>query len=213
MKSLLAIALLTAPTVLSAGVCDYRPSALIGGGASGAVAATSTSVAVAGAGAKAAGFYTLTHAVTGATMLGSTAGGASAAGTVGIMGGSAGVMGTVGAIVMAPATIITGLVVGAGIAIMEGGCYFAVERTDDPYEVLAIVKNVAENADPKFFEYLENGNKIRVASEYGKGGEPVEWQVYEIKNLYIEDGNLRHSDWGINTNLGKIGFVVPEKKE
>lgn len=215
MKKILGLMFLSMPTVLSAGVCDYRPSALIGSGASGVVAATSASVAVAGAGAKAAGFYTLTHAVTGATMLGSTAGGASAAGTVGIMGGTAGVLGTVGSIILAPATIITGLVVGAGIAVMEGGCYFAVDRIDDPYEVMAIVQNIANNADPSYFSYIPEGRKVKVASKFSddKDRRPVDWEVYEIKNMYIEDGNLRHRDWGINSNLGKVGFIAPEKTE
>lgn len=40
--------------------------------------------------AKSLGLYTITHAVTGATMLGSTLGGASGAGTIGIMGKTSG---------------------------------------------------------------------------------------------------------------------------
>src|SRR6056297_1606951 len=108
------------PIAATAGVCEYRPSNLIGGGGAGAAAATAGGVDAAGTAAKAAGFYTLTHAVTGATMLGSAAGGASAAGTVGIMGGTAGVIGTAASIIMAPAVIIGGAIVGGGIAIYEG---------------------------------------------------------------------------------------------
>ena len=60
---------------VSAGVCDYRPSNLLGGLRTGGIATAGAGVAAMGVGAKVAGFYTLTHAVTGATMLGSTAGG------------------------------------------------------------------------------------------------------------------------------------------
>ena len=49
------------------------PSNLIGGGATGAAATAGAATAAAGIGAKAAGFYTLTHAATGMTMLWSTA--------------------------------------------------------------------------------------------------------------------------------------------
>ena len=48
----------------AAGVCDYRPSNLIGGIATGGVAGASGAAAVTGIGMKAAGIYTLTHATT-----------------------------------------------------------------------------------------------------------------------------------------------------
>ena len=47
---------------------------MIGVGATGAAATAGAKTAAAGISAKAAGFYTLTHAETGMTMLGSTAG-------------------------------------------------------------------------------------------------------------------------------------------
>ena len=56
-------------------------------------------------------------------MLGSTAGGASAAGTVGIMGGTAGAIGTTSAVLMAPAFIITGAAIATAVAAYEGSCY------------------------------------------------------------------------------------------
>ena len=112
-----------------ADICDYTPSKIIGGktgaAASSAAATGAAATAAAGAGLKAAGFYTLTHAVTGATMLGSTAGGASAAGTVGIMGGTAGAVGTVAGALMSPFVIIPAAVVATGITAYEGGCYLA----------------------------------------------------------------------------------------
>ena len=108
-----------------AGVCDYRPSQLIGRATTGAVAGSAGAAAATGVGLKAAGIYTLTHATTGAAMLGSTAAGASAAGTTGIIAGSAGFLGTVGAVLMSPFVIIPAVVTAAGIGAYEGGCYLS----------------------------------------------------------------------------------------
>ena len=112
------------PVAALAGPCEYTPSKMVGAGLTGAGSALSGATAAAGAGLKAAGFYTFTHAVTGATMLGSTAGGASAAGTVGIMGGTAGAVGTVAAFLMSPVVLVGGAVVATGVVAYEGTCYF-----------------------------------------------------------------------------------------
>jgi hypothetical protein len=108
-----------------AAVCDYRPSKIIGGGATGAVAGGAGTAAAGGIGLKIAGIYTLTHATTGAAMLGSTAAGASAAGTTGIIAGSAGFLGTTGAVLLSPFVIIPAAVTAVGIGAYEGGCYFS----------------------------------------------------------------------------------------
>lgn len=107
----------------TAGVCDYRPSQLIGGISTGVVAGGTGVAAASGIGMKAAGLYTLTHATTGAAMLGSTAAGASAAGTTGIIAGTAGFLGTAGAVLMSPLVIIPAAVTAVGIGAYEGGCY------------------------------------------------------------------------------------------
>lgn len=130
MKSLIAsvaVASFLSPPAF-ADVCDYTPSKQIGSGWTKSIAAGGGATAAAGIGLKAAGYYTLTHAVTGATMLGSTAAGASAAGTVGIMGGTAGAIGTVGATLMSPFVIIPAAAVTGGIGIYEGGCYLALKK-------------------------------------------------------------------------------------
>lgn len=111
-----------------AAICDHTPSKLVGAGITGSVATGSGATAAAGIGMKAAGFYTLTHAVTGATMLGSAAGGASAAGTVGIMGGTAGAIGTVSAVLMSPFVIVPAALVAGGVGIYEGGCYLSSKQ-------------------------------------------------------------------------------------
>ena len=72
---------------------------------------------------KSAGFYTLSHSVTAATMLASSLGGASGAGTVCIIGGTAGVIGTGAAILMSP------LFIGAaGTAAVMGVGYSAYQH-------------------------------------------------------------------------------------
>ena len=195
----------------SVAACGYRPSNLIGGAGAGAAATAATATAAAGAGAKAAGFYTLTHAVTGATMLGSTAGGASAAGTVGIMGGTAGAVGAVGAFLMAPATIVAGAIIGGGTAVFEGACYFAIDRLDDPELILAVVKNLALQSDANYFELVEAADgtaAIYLATEVEPNGKVMERNKYSVEKLYIEDGVLKHKDWGPNTQLGKVGYLL-----
>jgi hypothetical protein len=124
--TLLVVSFLSLPA--AAEICDHTPSKLIGAGWTGSVATGAGATAAAGVGMKAAGFYTFTHAVTGATMLGSTAGGASAAGTVGIMGGTAGAIGTVSAALMSPFVIVPAALVAGGVGIYEGGCYLKEKR-------------------------------------------------------------------------------------
>lgn len=128
MKKMMIISLLVSGFSIqsaAAGVCDHRPSKIIGGGATGAVASGTAAAAATGIGMKAAGLYALTHATTGAAMLGSTAAGASAAGTTGIIAGSAGVLGTAGAVLMSPLVIIPAAVTAVGIGAYEGGCYLS----------------------------------------------------------------------------------------
>ena len=207
--------LLFAAQQASANACDYRPSNLFGGGTAGAVAATGGSVAVAGAAAQAAGFYTLTHSVTGLTMLASTAGGASAAGTVGIMGGTAGAIGTVASIVMAPVTIIAGAILAVGVAGYEGVCYFTVERVEDPKILLGIVENMVDNGDPRYIRLttLSGEMTLMIASEHDDNGEPVKWDKFSVANLYIEDGILKHRDYGPNSKIGRVQLVQAPAKE
>lgn len=196
--------------------CDYRPSNLVGSGTSVAAATLGGATATAGLAAKSAGFYTLTHAVTGATMLGSTAGGASAAGTVGIMGGTAGTIGTVGSVIMAPATILTGLVIAGGTAIFESTCYFAIETLDDPEIILEVIENLAIQSDPTYFELSTDadGNAhIFVATDVDSDGRVMERTKYSVANLYIDGGVLKHRNWGPNSQIGNVGYLLGELKK
>lgn len=58
-------------------------------------------------------------------MLASTAGGASAAGTVGIMGGTAGAVGTVSAALISPFVIVPAALLAGSVVLYEGSCYLA----------------------------------------------------------------------------------------
>ena len=108
---------------VSAGVCDYRPSKMIGAAAASTVASSAGATAATGIGMKAAGLYSLVHATTGLTMLGSTAAGSSAAGTVGIIAGSGGLIGSMGATLMSPFVVVPAAVTAVGLGALEGGCY------------------------------------------------------------------------------------------
>lgn len=106
-----------------ADICDNRPSAWIGTGGTVAVAAGSGAIGGAGGAGSAAGLYALKHSVTGLWMLGSTAGGASAAGTVGIMGGTAGAGAAVMSVVLNPLAWVPAAVAATVVGVYEGGCY------------------------------------------------------------------------------------------
>lgn len=210
MKKSISVFVLLAAFVFSnnvhADVCDYKPSKLAGEAASAIAAGVGGSVVVAGAGMKAAGFYTLVHAGSGLTMLGSTAVGTSAAGTVGIMAGTAGAAGTVAAILMAPVTIAVGAATAVAVGGFEAACYFQVDRVTDPKTVESILISVAQHdasvavlPDPK-------GLVLRLGQEKGS------YQYYLVENLYIADGHLKHDDWFLDTDLGAVVLNIPESK-
>lgn len=188
-------------------VCDYRPSQLVGGSAAGVVGAASASTAVTGASVTAAGFYTLTNATTGATMLASTAAGTSAAGTVGIIGGTSGLIGATVAVLTAPVTIIVGVATATAIGGYEGVCYFSDDRVTDFYDVHTIMKNLADNADPAYFR-MENAGRTD-ATVYIRDENGGELQ-YRVENLYIVNGTLMHRDWFKNTTVGKLSFFTED---
>lgn len=202
---IMAAAFAATGSLAQAAICDYRPSQLIGGDGTGAVAAAGAGVAATGTVMKAAGFYTLVNATTGATMLGSVAAGASGAGTVGIIGGTAGVIGTIASIVMAPATIaatgVTAVVVGG----YEGACYYLVdERITDYAEVDAIMQNLGQQADPEYFQYREANNAAKNNALIWVKNDKGERDEYEVRNLYIVNGELRHGDWFFDTVIGQV---------
>jgi hypothetical protein len=187
-----------------AGVCSYRPSQIIGGAGAAAIAATGGTTAVVGSGLKVAGFYTLTHSVTGATMLGSIAGGASGASTVGIMGGTGAGIGAVASALMAPVVVGTAAFVAIGTAGFEGACFFTDERITEYPEVLAKLQAVATVvADSHFsIEKAESPSEALLVMKTVTG----ERVVYAVQKLYIVNGVLMHRDWFRNSVLGSLVY-------
>lgn len=229
---IMAAAFAATGSLAQAAICDYRPSQLIGGDGGGKTVLTDMSskvdkadpstqvargattaagvgvpvVAAVGVGMKTAGFYTLVNAATGATMLGWTAAGTSAAGTVGIIGGTGGGIGVAAAAAMNPVTWVVGGVTVLVMGGYEGGCYYLVdERITDYAEIDAIMQDLGRQAAPEHFRYIGNNfgdeNKAYIRVKNGKG----EWDDYQVRNLYIVNGLLKHSDWGLNTVIGRVG--------
>lgn len=195
-------------TSVSAAVCDYRPSQVLGGSGAAVVAGGAGAAAAAGGAAKVAGVYTLVHATTGATMVGGTWAGASAAGTAGIIGGTAGIIGTVVAIVTAPVTIIAAGVTAASVAAYEGACYFTDTRITDYAEVNALVADIAATAPLEDFQYSpgsagDNNGTVWIRSP--EGGDR-----FNISDLYIENGVLKERGWGMNRTLGIVATIDVE---
>jgi hypothetical protein len=191
------------PAGAVAGVCDYRPSRLMG--QAGAVASTAVSggAAVAEAGLQVAGYYSLLQGGSGLSLLGSLTGGAGAAGATGVIAGAGQAIGGAAAILSAPATLAVGAVTFASAGAYEGFCYFRVERVDDPEVVRAIIESIAAH-DPLVSIVATNRGP---AMELAAGGSP---RLFLLRNLYLEDGQLRHRDWGPNTDLGAVVFKGPE---
>lgn len=209
-----AMALLLLGTPVSADVCDWRLSKLLGTAKTNVAALAGTATAATGLAGKALGFYTLTHSVTGATMLGSTMAGSSAAGTIGMIAGSGGGAGALGAALMSPTGIVVGAIVGVGVAGTEGYCYFFQdEKVTDYAEVLFIMEGLAQNADPYHFEIDKpNDGDLRTAAIFIRGDDGVR-QMYRVKDLYIVNGALIHRKWGRNTHLGNVGLEVVNSPE
>jgi len=193
--ALLAAATIAAATQATAAACDYTMSKLAGKTVA-AVKGSNT-----GAALQSAGYYTLAHAGSGISFLGTTTAGASIA--TGLAGGASGLLGTVSAIVMAPATLVIGGIAIVGVGSFEGYCYFQVHRITDPYEVRNIIESVAEHDDAVSIVATDDGDAMALQSE-GKT------KTYLLRKLYIADGQLKHRDLGPNTNLGPVAFTSKE---
>ena len=105
------------------GACAYKPSSYITGPFSGAAAT--------GKGLKVTGFYTLKRGITGKIMLGSKLGGASAAGTIGIIKSTGGIIAYTASVLMSPVVIIGGAVIATGIGGFEAYCYFTEDSEEE----------------------------------------------------------------------------------
>lgn len=134
------------------------------------------------------------------TMLGLTAAGTSAAGTVGIVAGTGGTIGAVTAFLLAPVTLAVAAVTVVGVGAFEGACYFQVERVTDADAVHKILIDVASRDDTVDIKQFNDGIALVLKNSTGDIN-------YLLEKLYIADGSLMHRDWGSNTNLGTALFA------
>ena len=193
-----------------ADTCDYRPSRILGGTGSSAVIGGGLGIASATGTASALGVYTLVNAGSGLTMLGSTMAGASGAGTIGIIAGTGGAAGTAGAIILNPFVWVPAAIVGIGGGGFEAACAFLIdERITDHDDVLAIMRSFATHADPKYFKLVDTAIPAFISISTGDG----KWVRYDIEDLYIVDGMLKHRDWGPNTQIGRVVLLTDETAE
>lgn len=206
LSAVLAYAALSAPALGS--VCDYRLSQLVGNfGASAAIGA-SGAVAATGPAMQATGLYLITNYTTGLVMIGSTAAGASAAGTVGIIAGTHGILGSAAAIASAPLAAIAAGAAAIGAGGLEAACYFRDERITDIDEILQVMQVLATVMPSSAFilDWRGVGGRASTIWVRLEAGEPM--QRYLVEDLYIVNGRLIHRDWGPNTVVGDIqGFM------
>ncbi len=204
MKRSLAIMVLAAQAIAtqaSAEFCDYRLSSLLKGKSAASIGNATSEFA-----SRAFGYYTLTNNVTGATMLGSTAAGSSAAGTIAGVAGTG--LGAVGAALTNPVGIVVGAVVAVGVGGAEGYCYFQDERITDYSEILVTMRALAENADPSFFRLEEPTDPhLTTAAIFVRREDGVS-DRYDVKDLYIVNGTLKHRTLGRNKTIGNVGLEI-----
>ncbi|MEM7644536.1 MAG: hypothetical protein AAF366_18725 [Pseudomonadota bacterium] len=198
-KSLLAGAAVILPVGLAqAGVCDYKPSRLVGAMAEAPVTQSATNAVVE------AGRYTLVNPQTGFSLLGSATAGGSAAG---LAGGVSGFLSSAVAVLTAPATIVAGSITAVALGGYEGACYFAVERVTDRDTVVAILRDMEAAADPDRFLLVTPEDTDELTLVLRDPARPQEVRTFEVRNLYIADGTLLHRDRLLNTRIGTVVFV------
>jgi hypothetical protein len=172
-------------------VCDWRLSQwLSGSGETGIGEDSAVGLAI-----QTAGVYLLSSAGQGA-MAAATAGG-----TAGVASAAAGTLGTVVGFVTAPATLTAGAVAAVGIGALEIGCHFADERITDQAQVLTLMIGIAEGANPEVFQLHWPDNEpafIRVRTG------PDEMTRFEVANLYLVNGVLKHRQRGPDRTIGSI---------
>ncbi|MBI6630280.1 hypothetical protein [Pontibaca salina] len=190
-------------TQASADFCDYRLSALLSGKNAASLGTATSDLAT-----KAYGYYTLTNAVTGTTMLGSSAAVGSTAGTLAFLTGAG--LATVGAALTNPIGIVIGAVVAVGAGGAEGYCHFRDDRITDYNAVLLTMRALAENADPSFFRLEEPTDSTRTTAAIFVRREDGVSDRYTVDDLYIVNGLLKHRKFGRDTVIGNLGLAIVE---
>ena len=186
----------------AASVCDWRPSALLNQGGAAAVNVAGGAAAATGEALKTAGIYTLVQSGTGLSLLGSAASGAAA-----LIGGTSGAIGTVGAVLLAPATLVVAGVAAMGAGGVEAVCFFTDERVTDYDQVLALMAHFAAHHPEDRFRLVTGipGRKDDAIGLWNPRTETLDRHM--VADLYIVNGTLMERRTGRNRNLGHIAFV------
>lgn len=193
-----------------ADVCDYRPSEAVSGFGAGMMTGAAAATSATGAALQSAGFYTLVHAGSGLTMLASTAGGVSAAGTIGIMGGTGGAVGTAAAFLMSPVVVVGGAIVAVGTVGFESACYAFHDEKQTEYDDVFAALNVLVDPSEDTFRLVDASPGMHSA-QFSIRDELGEWHTYQVADLYIVNGELRWDRFGpANKRLGQLIFMQPE---
>jgi len=184
----------------AARVCDYRPTEVLRSD----MASSVVSDVREGASGLVGGIFTLTNTVTGASLLGGNAG----AGALGQIGGAATAVGnSAAAVLSAPGAVVAGAVAAVGIGAYEGLCFFRDERITGYDDVLSVMRAIATSADPAYFRVEEGPVGQREATVLiGNGSGRSD--TYAVRKLYIVNGVLMHREWGLNRELGDVGFAA-----
>jgi hypothetical protein len=216
MRYILATSLIFIAQIAEAEICDFRPSRVA---ETVGQKAKNTGVGVAVAATKKArafGIYTLENPVTGVSMLGTGVSTFTTAGTS-IASVTSGPVSTVTGLTSAPVTITIVGATAVALGAYEGVCHFRAERITDDAEVLEIVTYLVTNSDPTMFALISEGSehttlkgtaavareaKVRIAST-GVGP-----HIFDVADLYIVEGVLRHSDALRDTVIGKVSLQV-----
>lgn len=116
-----------------------------------------------------------------------------------------GVTGVVAAAFSAPVSVAAGVI---GITAFEGVCTLHERRRTDSDAVLAVLSDMAVEADPAYFALIDADQGpdkavLRLGDGQGGGAD------YPVRRLEIVDGELRHISFGANTVLGRVTYRIP----
>lgn len=57
---------------------------------------------------------------------------------------------------------------------------------------------------------LDEDYLLKVAKSWNTHGMPMTWTSYRASRLYIVNGQLRYKDFGRDTRIGDLGFVIAQ---
>lgn len=178
----------------AAAPCDYRLSSLLGRITSGERDAA-TGETAAGSAARTVGNYTLTHLSNGAS-------------GAGLIAGAANGIGAAASALSAPVVLGTGAALAVGAGAMEGVCYFRDERITDPQVIHGILQSIDVSVPEEDLSIDMPGGDLDLATVQLRAPDG-RLRNYELRRLYIVNGVLKYDDWGRNTVVGDVAFVMP----